>query len=154
NRKAAQFSQLLDTHGVFAEIQMNEGTKFILLKNGGTSKSDNAAWRAMQKIIGLLKQYADLFFKFGVVGAGGTLINLAIFWLLREALHVDLNLSSAAAFGVAVSSNYFLNQNWTFRKEATGGIFHLTSYLRYVAVNLLGLGINLLVLNGVVWLWH
>ena len=101
-----------------------------------------------------VKKYASLFLKFGLVGALGTVINLAVFWLLVELLRIEPNIGSVAAFVTALTANYFLNQNWTFREEARGELFSAGSYARYAGVNLVGLGVNLIVLNAAIWLFH
>ena len=49
------------------------------------------------------------------------------------------------SFTAAASSNYFLNRVWTFRShDRQVGV----EYLKFLAVSVVGLGIN----NGVLWL--
>ena len=66
------------------------------------------------------------FVKFGIVGASGFVVNLAIFTLLQRldpqhalALHYDVLYSVAFLSGGV--SNYFLNRMWTFRSSAHAG---------------------------------
>ena len=84
-------------------------------------------------------------FQFGVVGAVGYVINLAVFALLTVGLNVHHILAAVLAFCVAVSNNFLWNRIWTFRESAAGGHagFQAT---RFFAVSLAGLGVNLGVL--------
>lgn len=52
--------------------------------------------------------------RFGVVGVVGTLVNLAVVWLLHELVGVRFAFASAAATEVAIISNYLGNELWTF----------------------------------------
>ncbi|MCA9378812.1 GtrA family protein, partial [Candidatus Dojkabacteria bacterium] len=84
------------------------------------------------------------FGKFALVGASGTLLNLAIVYLLTSRLEMHYILSAVIAFIVAMSSNFILNSLWTFRGslERRAG----TRYLQFALVSVLTLVINLLVL--------
>ena len=61
------------------------------------------------------------FVKFGVVGATGTVVNVAILYAAQEALFVAieppslrLNVSLALAISVATINNFLLNRAWTW----------------------------------------
>ena len=84
-------------------------------------------------------------FQFGVVGAAGYVVNLAVFTVLTLALDVQHIAAAVLAFCVAVSNNFLLNRIWTFRESAEGGHagFQAT---RFFAVSLGGLAVNLAVL--------
>jgi putative flippase GtrA len=63
------------------------------------------------------------FVKFGIVGASGFVVNLAIFTLLQHYTSLDLQkprftLNYSIAFLSGGVSNYFLNRAWTFRSSA------------------------------------
>ncbi len=81
--------------------------------------------------------------KFGVVGALGYAINLAVYHTL---LHSGLHFLAAAtvSFLVAVTSNYTWNRIWTFR-EQRGHIG--VQGLRFFLVALAALGANLVILD-------
>ena len=53
-------------------------------------------------------------FRFGVVGAVGTLVNLAVLELLHGQLDLPFTRSSAVATEVAIIGNYLGNELWTF----------------------------------------
>ncbi len=66
------------------------------------------------------------FIKFGIVGASGVVVNLAVLYIGQEMLFnqvsqqtLRLNLSLALAIFVATMSNFFWNRRWTWhdRKE-------------------------------------
>ncbi len=83
------------------------------------------------------------FFKYCGVGGLGTLISLVVFVLLNEVWEYYL-LSSLAAFLVAATCNYILNNVWVFSDRG-----HKTSkklYTKFMLVSVFSLGVNLIVL--------
>lgn len=84
-------------------------------------------------------------FQFGVVGAVGYVVNLAVFAALTVLFDVQHIAAAVLAFCVAVSNNFLWNRIWTFRESAEGGHtgFQAT---RFFAVSLAGLAVNLAVL--------
>ena len=86
--------------------------------------------------------------KFGLVGASGYLINLAAFALLVKGVGIHHILAAVLSFCVAVTNNFLLNRSWTFR-DARGGHAGFQA-MRFLAVSVAGLGVNLLVLYGLV----
>ena len=85
------------------------------------------------------------FLKFCLVGFSGMLVDFAITWLLKEKAKINKYAANAAGFIAAASSNYTLNRLWTF--QSTNPEI-LTEYLSFVAIAIIGLGIN----TAVVWL--
>lgn len=75
--------------------------------------------------------------RFAIVGAVGTVVNLAILWTLRYGLGLVHELSSALAIEVSVLSNFVLNDLWTFKGRRRGGL--IQSALKYHAANLAGI---------------
>jgi dolichol-phosphate mannosyltransferase len=82
-------------------------------------------------------------FKFGLVGASGYVINLAVFAVLNEAFTVHHILAAVGAFCVAVTNNFLWNRHWTFR--ATDGHPGFQA-ARFLTVSVLALGVNLALL--------
>jgi dolichol-phosphate mannosyltransferase len=83
--------------------------------------------------------------KFGLVGGSGYLINLAVFSLLSDNLNLHHSLAAIGAFAVAVTSNFLWNRHWTFAAtESTAGF----QAVRFFAVSIASLAINLVVLEG------
>ena len=91
--------------------------------------------------------------RFSVVGAAGALVNLAVFTVATRWLGIGYNPAATLAFMVAVTQNFVLNRGWTFRRARTARSGSALAWSRYVLVNLVGLGINLLVLNAALGAW-
>jgi putative flippase GtrA len=87
--------------------------------------------------------------RFGLVGMLGSLVNLAVFSLFVKVLHLDPNVGATAAFLVAVTQNFTLNRLWTFRVAGRDHVAYVSGWGKYLAINLVGFGVNLVVLNSV-----
>ena len=98
-----------------------------------------------------IKRNLPKLIRFGCIGSLGALINLATYYVLVEFAHTSVNVGAIGAFGVAVSNNYVLNHFWTFAAENEQNPLNIRQYTFYFVGNLFGLGINLMVLNFVVW---
>lgn len=96
--------------------------------------------------------YRNSFARFAVVGFFGVLCNLLIFYIAFHVFSLGINFSAVIAFAFAVTQNYYFNHIWSFE-------FYVDSkpnpadYFKYVLVNLIGLAVNLLVLNVLVVLF-
>ena len=86
-------------------------------------------------------------FKFGLVGASGYLLNLAVFALLVEVAGFHHAIGAVAAFCVAVSSNFYWNRHWTFRASEGHAGFQAA---RFFTVSAGGLLINLAILEALI----
>jgi putative flippase GtrA len=85
--------------------------------------------------------------KFSVVGASGYVVNLAVYVGLLEGAGLHYLPAAVCSFVVAVSNNYFWNRQWTFRHRR-GHVYH--QGVRFLLVSLAALGLNLLILRGLV----
>jgi putative flippase GtrA len=74
--------------------------------------------------------------KFGVVGATGYVINLAVYIAL---LGLGAHIAAAISFVVAASSNYWWNRHWTFASQK--GHFGYQG-MRFFVVSLVALAVN------------
>lgn len=54
---------------------------------------------------------------FGVVGAGGVLVNTGVLWVLHTVLRLHYLLSAAAATETAITHNFFGNEFLTFAHQ-------------------------------------
>lgn len=52
--------------------------------------------------------------RFGVVGASGYVVNLAVFALAVHAAGIDYRIAAVLAFLVSVANNFWWNRHWTF----------------------------------------
>lgn len=84
------------------------------------------------------------FLKFGLVGTLGLLVNLAVLYALKEYAGLHYLTSATLAFFIAVTSNFFLNKIWTFREKIANNFGR--KYIRFFAVSIGGLAINLTLL--------
>jgi len=82
--------------------------------------------------------------KFGIVGGSGYVINLVVFAVLAGSLDVHHTVAAIGAFCVAVTSNFLWNRYWTFGPGAGSAGFQA---VRFFAVSLASLGLNLVVLE-------
>jgi putative flippase GtrA len=82
--------------------------------------------------------------QFGVVGASGYLVNLAVFGLLTAGLDVHHIPAAVGAFVVAVTNNFWWNRHWTFDAKHGHAGFQAA---RFFTVSVLALGVNLIVLE-------
>ena len=82
------------------------------------------------------------FFKFGVVGVSGAVIDFGVTALCKGIFGIPGLLANAIGFTLAATSNYFLNRVWTWKSTSKEvGI----EYAKFFFVSLLGLGLNSLI---------
>jgi putative flippase GtrA len=81
--------------------------------------------------------------RFGLVGATGFIVNLAVYALCVRALGIDYHASAVLAWLVAVLNNFVLNRHWTF--AAKGGQAR-SQAIRFFLVSLVAFGFSFLLL--------
>jgi putative flippase GtrA len=82
--------------------------------------------------------------QFGLVGASGYLINLAVFAVVNGALGIHYIGAAIIAFCVAVTSNFWWNRHWTFDAKHGHAGFQAA---RFFTVSVLALIVNLVALK-------
>jgi len=60
------------------------------------------------------KSFLEKYIKFGIVGAGGALINWGVLYLLTNYARVWYMYSEIIATFIAFTFNFYLNYRWTF----------------------------------------
>ena len=83
-------------------------------------------------------------FQFGLVGASGYVVNLAVFAVVVGPLNVHHIPAAIIAFCVAVTNNFWWNRHWTFDAKHGHAGFQAA---RFFTVSVTALGINLIVLE-------
>jgi dolichol-phosphate mannosyltransferase len=83
--------------------------------------------------------------RFCVVGLLGTAVNLAVFAALVAVADASPQLAAVVAFCVAVTHNHLLHRVWTFERRDAA---YLPQGARFLVVSLAALGVNLVVLHG------
>jgi putative flippase GtrA len=81
------------------------------------------------------------FLKFGAVGILNTIITIISF-ILFTYLGMDYILANIVAYGFGVVNSYYWNNHWVFKVKSKN--IHL--FLKFIAVNLITLGINTFIL--------
>jgi len=79
------------------------------------------------------------FFKFGVVGFSGVLVDFGTTYFFKEIIKINKFIANSIGFTIAASSNYILNRIWTFEsnnQEIT------KQYIMFLLISLVGLAIN------------
>lgn len=105
-------------------------------------------WKYRRKII-------DEFFKFGIVGTLGAIINLGVLYALTDFAGIYYILSAVFAFIIAVTSNFFLNKIWTFREKVKDKTAR--KYAQFFSVAVFALAVNLSILYSLtefIGLWY
>jgi putative flippase GtrA len=83
-------------------------------------------------------------FQFGVVGASGYVVNLAVFAVLVGPIDLHYIPAAVLAFCVAVTNNFWWNRHWTFDAKHGHAGFQAA---RFLTVSVLALGVNLIALE-------
>lgn len=85
------------------------------------------------------------FIKFCIIGFSSMIIDISIQLYLIRALNWNWILAQTLSFCVAVSNGYIWNSMWTFK--GVGESKHHEMYLKFVGVNVIGLVLNLIIMN-------
>jgi dolichol-phosphate mannosyltransferase len=85
--------------------------------------------------------------KFAVTGGLGTLTNLALFFLFADIAKLNATAVSAGCFIIAGAQNYMLHHKWSFAENTGGTKPSFRKWLVFMASSLLGLAVNIGVLN-------
>ncbi len=116
-----------------------------------------------QRITDYVLQLIDLYFykfrllRFGVVGASGAVIGLAILYTLTEFAGLYYLVSAVIAIVCASTNNYFFNNMWTFREKRRRGKGHIAGWLNYQWMSAGGDGAYLgllALLTSVLGVWY
>lgn len=85
--------------------------------------------------------------RFCIVGASGYVVNLVVFALFVSVFGAHHISAAIAAFCVAWLNNFVLNRHWTFPRHGRSA---WVQGLRYLAVSLVSLGLNLVMLEALI----
>lgn len=82
-------------------------------------------------------QSIQVFIKYGIVGASGTIISMLTLYILTDIASIYYLLSGIAAVELSLINNFFWNDRWTFRlhKHANS---KLTRLLHYHIISITG----------------
>ena len=83
-------------------------------------------------------------FKFGIVGCSGIVIDFSLTYLCKEKLQVNKYISNIIGFSCAATSNFLLNNFWTFNEKNDDLL--INRFFIFFFISLAGLSINSLVI--------
>ena len=82
------------------------------------------------------------FMKYMLVGGTGVFVNFLFFWFCFDVLNAAFTASLIAAIEISITTNYFLNDIWTFRLSSKRSGPNVPGWLKYNVVCLSGSAIN------------
>ncbi len=118
----------------------------------GVSKLDSAvAWEfallLIDKRIG--RWVPARFVMYALVGASGVLVHMAVLWLLYRGIRLGFDTAQTAATVTAMTTNYALNNVFTYRDRRHSGLGWLRGLLSFYAVCGLGVVANVGVASAI-----
>lgn len=79
------------------------------------------------------------FFKFGLVGFSGLIIDFGVTWICKEKIAMNKYVANGLGFLFGVTNNYFLNKYFTFQNHSTNiG----TQFMSFLIIAIIGFGLN------------
>jgi len=98
------------------------------------------------------RQTLKRYLRFGIVGASGVVVDMAVLFLLADPrmLAWNLSLSKALAAEVAIVNNFIWNEGWTFGDIAAAQNqwrARLSRFCKFNLICLVGIGLSILLLN-------
>jgi putative flippase GtrA len=91
------------------------------------------------------KKERTRFFKFAVVGAIGSLIDIGVMNLMTQVFNLPLVLGGSISFVCAVVNNFLGNRYWTYPESRSRRIRH--QFGMFLAVNAIGIAIRIPILK-------
>jgi putative flippase GtrA len=86
--------------------------------------------------------------RFGVVGASGYAVNLAVFALCVHVMGIDYKVASPIAYFIATTNNFWWNRHWTFGQKRDA--HPAEQAWKFYAVSLVSFGFNYVILVSLV----
>ncbi len=130
------------------------------VRHSGASKLDTLvmlefAFVLIEKVFGRLIPLR--FVIFVMIGLGGAFLHVGVLWLMFRQLHVDFLWAQGSATLVAMTSNFFFNNQLTHRDAKLVGVRFLSGLLTFYVICSVGAIINLqlaewLYGEGIFWL--
>jgi dolichol-phosphate mannosyltransferase len=91
---------------------------------------------------------------FLAVGFSGVFVDMAVFYLLQENLHLDMNVSKFLAAEIAIVNNFMWNDRWTFGDVSLRQPGKRRKMRRFIKFNLvcsMGVFLNMILFNTLVF---
>lgn len=87
------------------------------------------------------------FLKFAIVGGGGAVTNLLLFYIFVDVFHWNPLPISALCYFISAVQNYLINHFWTFHDKLEPSAPSLSALLKFLLASTVGLVVNLLCLK-------
>lgn len=105
-------------------------------------------------MIGRITNNFKPFFKYCVVGAIGTFLDLTSLYIFVEYLNLTVLLGATFSFLIAVINNFLLNKFWTFQSNSKN---YKKLFIKFLIVSTIGLGLTLsfmYLLADMIGIWY
>jgi len=127
----------------------------LLTKKAGDDYPMNRPFHPVFSAIAWSWRQRHRFFKFGMVGVSGIVINQVAIWVCQEVvfsavdnLSLRLNLSMAVGILLSMTSNFHWNRRYTWKdRERTQEVPIVHQYLQYAAANWAGIVVQVALTN-------
>jgi putative flippase GtrA len=93
--------------------------------------------------------FSHSFIKFAAVGFLGTVTNLVLFFIFADIFKFSANITAMTVFLLVGAQNYIFHHSWTFRENTRNGKLSFLGWIKFTITTLLGLGVNIIVLNAI-----
>lgn len=87
---------------------------------------------------------------FALIGVVNTTVHFVVFTVLMRWFAVPMLLASIVGFAAGVANSYWMNRTWTFVGASRA---NARQFAKFLLVNLVALGVNLLVLHLLAQVW-
>lgn len=137
--------------GEIAHIQ-EVGYIFQERQEGESKVTSRQYWQYLQHLLRLRISNWPVgrFFRFAMVGFTGLFVDMTIFYLLLDGWGLPLTISAILSAEIAILNNFLWNDQWTFRdlsRQQSGGGRRFKRLLKFNVICLVGLGLNVIILN-------
>jgi len=102
--------------------------------------------------IDLLSKYRS-YWRFGMVGCSNTIVDFAVFTILRELLGVNYLWCQAWGYIFGTLNSFILNKRWTFESK-TSRFQTSMQLVQFICVNLISMGVSLIGLRLLSGHWN
>jgi putative flippase GtrA len=92
--------------------------------------------------------------KYSVIGISGEIIDFSILMLFTEIFHIYYLLSALFSYLIALTNNFLLNLNFTFKYKPLNTLDFISSMINYFIVSLFGLLFSLFLMGLLVEVFH
>jgi dolichol-phosphate mannosyltransferase len=130
------------------------GYEFQERQSGDSKVTGKQYVEYIRHLLRLRLSHSHRLLLFLAVGFSGVFVDMAVFYLLQENLHLDMNLSKFLAAEIAIVNNFMWNDRWTFGDVSLRQPGKRRKMRRFIKFNLvcsMGVFINMILFNTLVF---